>query len=184
MKKTILFIILLLATLQTIFSQTKQSFKVGLGYFRDIELSGQGVGTNIEYNRSIGDGMEVGCDVGLGQFNNDYRYTGQLKYLGLHISFLPIENPKFKLSFTLGPQYAYYKSLHLLVEHFRYQNNILIQYDQLYGFYDKQLWGLYFNLKTLFKVSNNIDFFLSAGFLKYQEDNNFFTSYIGFSYNF
>jgi hypothetical protein len=185
MKKTLFTLLLLIASIAS-FSQTKNSLNTGFGYFRDIEFGGQGMVINLEYNRLIADGMFAGCDKGMGQFNNNYRYSGQLKYFGLHLSFMPIENPKFKLSFNIGPQISWYSSLHIISEHIVYNNTTheLLEYSQLYEYFSKQLWGVNFNIKSYFRLSSSIDLLLSTGFLKYQTDKNFFIGNMGVNYNF
>ncbi len=185
MKKT-LFTFLLLIIFSAGFSQTKNYINTGIGYFRDIEFRNEGMSINLEYNRLIADGMFAGCEIGMGQFNNNYRYAGQLKYFGLHLSFMPIENPKFKLSFNIGPQISWYNSLRIISEQFVYNNATLeiLEYSQLYEYFSKQLWGVNFNIKSYFRLSKSIDLMLSTGFLKYQTDKNFFIGNIGLNYNF
>ena len=185
MKKTLITLLILFA-FTCIYSQTKNSLNTGFGYFRDIEFEGQGMGINLEYNRLIADGMFVGCDLGMGQFNNNYRYAGQLKYFGLHMSFMPIENPKFKLSFNIGPQISWYNSLHIISEHFVYNEitHEIYDYSQLYEYFSKQLWGVNFNIKSYIRLSSSLDLLLSTGFLKYQTSKNFFIANIGLNYNF
>lgn len=185
MKKTLITFLILFA-ITSIYSQTKNSLNTGFGYFRDMEFRNEGMGINLEYNRLIADGMFAGCDLGMGQFNNNYRYAGQLKYFGLHLSFMPIENPKFKLSFNIGPQISWYNSLRIISEQFVYNNTTfeILDYSQLYEYFSKQLWGGSFNIKSYFRLSSSIDLLLSAGFLKYQTDKNFFIANVGLNYKF
>jgi len=94
---------------------------------------------------------------------------------------MPIEKPKFKLSFILGPQIAWYNSLLCTYEHWVYNTTTLELYEhtQLYEYFYKQLFGASFTIKSYIKVSPALDFTMNTGFLKYQTDKNFFIGWFG-----